>query len=98
VLAALLFIGYGFLGLVIPTTSVLALDDHGSIAGTAAALMGTIQLLTGAAVVALLAAWVDGTAFPMVVGIALSATVTLALTWWTLARHPGETQLTQVEA
>jgi DHA1 family bicyclomycin/chloramphenicol resistance-like MFS transporter len=98
VLAALLFIGYGFLGLVIPTTSVLALDDHGSIAGTAAALMGTIQLLTGAAVVALLAAWVDGTAFPMVVGIALSATITLALTWWTLARHPGETQLTQVEA
>ncbi|MET0389676.1 MAG: multidrug effflux MFS transporter [Polyangiales bacterium] len=88
-LAALLFVGYGFLGLVIPTTSVLALDDHGEIAGTAAALMGTLQMLTGAIAVSLLAAWVDGTARPMVMGIALSAAVTLALTWWTLGRTPA---------
>jgi len=37
VLAVLLFIGYGFLGLVVPTTAVLALDNHGTIAGTASA-------------------------------------------------------------
>lgn len=89
VLASLLFVGYGFLGLVIPTTSVLALDDHGSIAGTAAALLGTLQMLTGAAVVTLLAAWVDGTAWPMVVGIAASAAVTWVLTRWTLAQTPA---------
>jgi DHA1 family bicyclomycin/chloramphenicol resistance-like MFS transporter len=65
---------------------VLALDDHGSIAGTAAALMGTLQMLTGAAVVSLLAAWVDGTAWPMVVGIAVSATITLGLVRWTLTQ------------
>ncbi|TIT75448.1 MAG: multidrug effflux MFS transporter, partial [Mesorhizobium sp.] len=41
VMAALLFVGYGFLGLVIPTTSVLAMEEHGEIAGTASALMGT---------------------------------------------------------
>ena len=96
VLASLLFVGYGFLGLVIPTTSVLALDDHGSIAGTAAALLGTLQMLTGAAVVSLLAAWVDGTAWPMVVGIAGSATITWVLTRWTLPR-PSEASALQVQ-
>ena len=50
VLSGLLFIGYGFLGLVIPTSSVLALEEHGTIAGTASALMGTLQFMTGAIV------------------------------------------------
>ena len=36
----------------IPTASVLALERHGAIAGTASALMGSIQLVTGAAVLA----------------------------------------------
>ena len=45
VLGALLFIGFGFLGLVIPTTSVMALEDHGEIAGAASALMGTLQMV-----------------------------------------------------
>ena len=36
------------MGLVIPTTSVLALEKHGAIAGTASALLGTLQMLTGA--------------------------------------------------
>ncbi len=31
---------FGFLGLVVPSTAVLALDRHGAIAGTASALMG----------------------------------------------------------
>jgi DHA1 family bicyclomycin/chloramphenicol resistance-like MFS transporter len=84
-LSVILFVGYAFLGLVIPTTSVLALDDHGPIAGTAAALMGTLQMVTGAVVVAVLGSWVDGTAWPMVVGIAGSALVTLLLSVWTLA-------------
>jgi DHA1 family bicyclomycin/chloramphenicol resistance-like MFS transporter len=36
---ALLFVGYGFLGVVLPTAAVLALDEHGEIAGTASALI-----------------------------------------------------------
>ena len=36
------------MGFVIPTTSVLALEKHGAIAGTASALLGTLQMLTGA--------------------------------------------------
>ena len=62
VLAACLFVGYGFLGLVIPTTAVLAMEDHGEIAGTASALMGTLHFVTGAVAVAAIGFFVDGTA------------------------------------
>ena len=48
----MLFVGYGFLGLVIPTTSVLAMEEHGEIAGTASALMGTLHFATGAVAMA----------------------------------------------
>jgi len=80
VLAVLMFIGCGFLGLVIPTTAVLALEDHGEIAGTASALMGTLHFAAGAVAVALVGLFVDGTAFPMVVGIAACALITFVLT------------------
>ncbi len=88
-LAAMLFIGFGFLGLVVPTTSVLALETHGQIAGTASALMGTLQLVTGAVVIALSGGFIDGTALPMVVGVALCAALALGLTAFTLGggRH-----------
>lgn len=86
VLAVLLFIGYGFLGLVIPVTSVMALDDHGEIAGTASALLGTLQMVTGAVVVALMGRFMDGSALAMASGIAVSAVVTWVLTYVTLRR------------
>ena len=86
VLLAMLFVGYGFLGLVVPTTTVLALDNHGRIAGTASALMGTLQFVTGAIVMATVGLFVDGTARPMVVGIAVCAVVSFALAWITLGR------------
>jgi DHA1 family bicyclomycin/chloramphenicol resistance-like MFS transporter len=84
VLAGLLFVGYGFLGLVIPSTSVLALDDHGEIAGTASALLGTLQMVTGAVMVSLLGLAMDGSALTMVAGVAVCAVLTVALTWVTL--------------
>ena len=74
----------GFLGLVVPVTAVLALDAHGSIAGTASALMGTLQFVTGALVMAVVGLFVDGTARPMVVGIAACALMALALARGTL--------------
>ncbi|WP_367847515.1 multidrug effflux MFS transporter [Rhodoferax sp. WC2427] len=73
VLIGLLFVGFGFLGLVVPTTAVLALEEHGEIAGTASALMGTIQFVVGALVMAVVGLFVDGSARPMVLGIAGSA-------------------------
>ncbi len=84
---ALLFVGYGFLGLVIPSTAVLALDRHGAIAGTASALMGTLQFMTGVLVMALVGWFVDGTARPMVTGIAGCATVAFGLAQRTLRRR-----------
>lgn len=84
VLIALLFVGYGFLGLVVPTTAVLALEEHGAIAGTASALMGTLQFMTGALVMAVVGLFVDGTALPMVVGIAGAAVMAFVLARATL--------------
>lgn len=84
VMLVMLFVGFGFLGLVIPTTTVLALEEHGTIAGTASALMGTLQFVTGAAVMAITGLFVDGTARPMVAGIATCALLALFIAWLTL--------------
>jgi len=81
VLLVLLFVGYGCLGLIIPTSAILALEDHGPIAGTASALMGTLQFATGAVVMAITGLFVDGTGLPMVAGIAGSALMS-----WLLVR------------
>ena len=85
-LIALMLLGFGFLGLVVPATSVLALEAHGAIAGTASALMGTLQLASGALVMAVVSQFVDGSPRPMIAGIAGSALVALALAWATLRK------------
>jgi len=85
----LLFIGYGFLGLVVPTTAVLALEEHGEIAGTASALMGTLQLVTAAVIMGVVSSFFDGTAKPMVIGIACCAILAFALTQLTIRRAPA---------
>ena len=84
VLIVTMLIGFGFLGLVVPATAVLALDAHGSIAGTASALMGTLQFVVGALAMAVVGLFVDGTARPMVVGIAACALAAFALARGTL--------------
>ena len=84
VLIGLLFVGYGFLGLVIPSTSVLALDRHGANAGTASALIGTFQFVFGAIVIAISGQYTDGTAMPMVASIAACALLSVGIAWLTL--------------
>ena len=76
----ILFLGYGFLGLVTPITAVLALEEQGEIAGTASALMGTLQFVTGAVVMGLVGLFVDGTARPMIIGISACSMVAFVLT------------------
>ncbi|WP_439589740.1 multidrug effflux MFS transporter [Hydrogenophaga sp.] len=85
VLIALYFVASGFMGLVIPTTSVLALEQHGAIAGTASALMGTLQMLGGALAMAIVSLFANGQPLPMVVGMASGALIGVALTWLTLS-------------
>jgi MFS transporter, DHA1 family, multidrug resistance protein len=87
-LAMLVFASFGFLGLVVPTTSVMALDEHGEIAGTASALLGTLQMVTGAVVMACIAPFVNGSAMPMVTGIAACMCTAFVLAQLTLRHAP----------
>ncbi|RNF33370.1 multidrug effflux MFS transporter [Paracoccus methylarcula] len=61
------------LGLVIPTTMVMALDPHPDIAGLASSLGGTIQMLTGGLMIAVTGPFMDNTSATMVAGITLCA-------------------------
>lgn len=74
-----LFIANAFLGLVIPTVMVLALEEHGDIAGLASSLGGTLQMLAGGLMIAVTAPFFDGTALPMLLAIAVCGVVALAL-------------------
>jgi DHA1 family bicyclomycin/chloramphenicol resistance-like MFS transporter len=84
-----LFVGYGFLGLVLPTTAVLSLENHGAIAGTASALMGALQSVVGAAVMAVSGVFADGTPKPMMIGIAISAMMACAIARFALRPAHG---------
>lgn len=79
VMSLFLFAGYGFLGLVIPTAAVLALEAHGRIAGTASALMGTLQFVTSAIVIGVGGLFFDGTSLPMIAVIAICSLVVFSL-------------------
>lgn len=84
VLIGLYFVASAFMGLVIPTTAVLALENHGAIAGTAAALLGTLQMLGGAVGMAVVSLFNDGRPLPMVLGMAAGLYLSLTLTLVTL--------------
>ena len=84
VLIGLYFIASALMGLVIPTTSVLALEEHGEIAGTASALLGTLQMLSGAIAMQIVGLFSTGKPLPMVVGMATGALCGVLLTWITL--------------
>jgi MFS transporter, DHA1 family, multidrug resistance protein len=84
VLMPLLFCSFAALGLVIPSAMVLALDEHGPIAGMASALGGTLQMLTGGAMIAIVSIFFNGTPLPMVMIIALCALGALTLSFVTL--------------
>ena len=87
VLMVLLFCAFAWLGLVIPATMVLALDEHGPIAGMASALGGTLQMVTGGILIVVTSVFYDGTALPMVTAIALCAVGAFILARLTLRRR-----------
>jgi DHA1 family bicyclomycin/chloramphenicol resistance-like MFS transporter len=80
-----LFLANACLGLVIPTTMVLALDDHGDIAGLASSLGGTLQMLAGGLMIAASGPFFDGTAVPMLGAIALCGVLAFLLSRVALA-------------
>ena len=87
VLMVLLFCAFAWLGLVIPATMVLALDEHGPIAGMASALGGTLQMVAGGILIVVTSVFHDGTALPMVTAIALCAVGAFILARLTLRRR-----------
>jgi DHA1 family bicyclomycin/chloramphenicol resistance-like MFS transporter len=89
VIVAGLFVANACLGLVIPTVMVMALDAHGRIAGLASSLGGTLQMLTGGAMIALTGLVFDGTALPMLGAIAACGLAVAMLARATLARTPA---------
>jgi len=87
-LVALLITTYAFLGLVVPTTMVLSLEEHGPIAGTAAALGGTLQMMLGAIAIAVVSLVFDGTPLMLTAAIALCSLVAAGLSLLTLRNSP----------
>jgi DHA1 family bicyclomycin/chloramphenicol resistance-like MFS transporter len=65
-----LFCYVAMIGAVMPLTVALGMGPHGAVAGSASALMGTLQFAIGAVAGALLGALQDGTAVPMAAVIA----------------------------
>ncbi len=88
VMMGFLMVGFGALGLILPTSAVAALDRHGENAGTASALGGAIQMVTGAAIMALAGTFADGTPRPMALGIAGCAVLTFVTAHFALRGSP----------
>ena len=57
-------------GIVSPNTTALAMSPYGTVAGSASALLGTVQFLLGAAAGSLIGALADGTARPFAMVLA----------------------------
>ena len=68
--------------------TVLALDPHGDKAGTASALIGTLQFGISAGASALVSVLFDGTALPMVAVIAACSLLALFFTWLLFGWRP----------
>ncbi len=95
VLMTLLFVAFAWLGLVIPSTMVLSLEDHGPIAGMASALGGTLQMITGALMIGVASAFFNGKALPMVTTIAVCAVIAFVLSRLTLRSDEVASQLAE---
>ena len=83
-----LFCANACLGVVVPTVMVVALDDHGDIAGLASSLGGTLQMVAGGLSIALAGPFFDGTVTPMLGAIAACGLVAALLTLVLLRPRP----------
>jgi DHA1 family bicyclomycin/chloramphenicol resistance-like MFS transporter len=92
VLVGLLFVAYGFVGLIMPTSTVLAMEHHGHRAGAASALLGSIQMLLGSACAAVSTPFIKGAPLPMTLALAACAILCLLIAQWVLRlpQPPGK--------
>ena len=92
VVVGLLFCANAGLGLVIPSTMVMALDPHGEIAGLASSLGGTLQMLAGGIAIVIASPFFDGTTLPMLAAIALCAIAAFILSLLVLPKITVDTE------
>ncbi len=75
------FVFLASLGCILPNASALALTHQGHRAGTASAMMGTLQFSLGTLAGAAVSLWHDGTALPLAVVMAASGTGAVLMRW-----------------
>jgi DHA1 family bicyclomycin/chloramphenicol resistance-like MFS transporter len=73
-----LFVYIASHGFMLPNTTALAMAPHGAVAGSASALLGTVQFVLGASAGALVSALGNGTAVPFAAVIAGCAVLAFA--------------------
>jgi MFS transporter, DHA1 family, multidrug resistance protein len=74
-----LFLANMFLGVVLPASQVLALEEQGEHAGLASSFGGTLQMVAAGLLVAAVGPFMDGTVVPMLAAIALCGVLAFAL-------------------
>jgi DHA1 family bicyclomycin/chloramphenicol resistance-like MFS transporter len=77
----LLFVCVASLGVIFPNLAALVMAPFGSVAGSASALMGTLQFAVGGMAGTLVGLLHNGTALPMV-----AVVTACSLTGWTILR------------
>lgn len=80
VMVSIIFLFLGAQGFVFPNTSALALGPFSRLAGSASALLGSLQMACGALSSALVSYFHNGTAIPMAVVMAACASLSLLIT------------------
>jgi DHA1 family bicyclomycin/chloramphenicol resistance-like MFS transporter len=83
-----LFVYIAMHGFVMPNTTALAMAPHGAVAGSASALLGSIQFILGALSGTLVGALSNGTAVPLAVVIAGCGAGAFAIQMFGLRRQP----------
>jgi DHA1 family bicyclomycin/chloramphenicol resistance-like MFS transporter len=87
-----LFVYIAMHGFVMPNTTALAMAPHGAVAGSASALLGSIQFILGALSGTLVGALSNGTPVPLAVVIAGCGAAAFAIQMFGLRREPqGQT-------
>ncbi|SKA39427.1 MFS transporter, DHA1 family, bicyclomycin/chloramphenicol resistance protein [Enhydrobacter aerosaccus] len=78
---------FGFAGIIVPSSMVLAMEAHPVRAGAASAFVGTMNFAGGALGSALVAPFANGTPMPMVTGIAACSLLAVPVALVTLRRR-----------
>lgn len=85
-IVGLLFLNLSATGIIAPNIAAIVMAPFGEVAGSASALLGTLQFGVGSLAGALVGVFHNGTAVPMTAGIALCALAAMAA-WRGLARR-----------